>query len=540
MVMRVNRDLVDFDPYFLIGMGIKAAWTEKLIGDDWTLNPTVFAYTISFRPSDYVKGYVAESWEFTDPSTYVVHLRQGIHWQDIPPANGREFTASDVVYHYHRMYGGGDGFTKLSPSYSTYPMVTYLQSVSATGTYTVVFSWKTTNAEFITETMDALSNDHGLECPDAVKLWGDLNDWHHAIGTGPFILKDFVSGSSATLVKNNNYWGYDERYPQNKLPYLDGINVLIMPDNNTALAALRTGKIDVMSQMPFSSAQSINKTNPEILTIPVPKGQSPTVDPKNNVKPFNDIKVRQAMQMAIDIPSIANNYYAGTVDPYPASLTSKYMTGYGFPYPQWPQDLKDQYAYNAPAAKQLLADAGYSGGFKTDVVADNASDLTLLQIVQSYFADVGIIMEIRTMDSAAWSSFVRTNKSYDQLFFAVSGTAGFVFEPMRQLSFFETGMSSDVQNVSDPVFDTFDKLGMAATTIDELKQVLKDANERVARQHFIISLPQPNLYELCQPWLKGYSGQTHGVIGASIGPVLMGFYCARFWVDQNLKSSMGY
>ena len=60
-----------------------------------------------------------------------------------------------------------------------------------------------------------------IENPDAVKQWGNLNDWHHAIGTGPFILTDFVAGSSVTLVKNPNYWGYDERYPQNQLPYVD-------------------------------------------------------------------------------------------------------------------------------------------------------------------------------------------------------------------------------------------------------------------------------------------------------------------------------
>ena len=538
MVIRNNKDILSFDPYYVGGNNtIMSGWMQKLYADDWTLSPTVFEYKLDWRPSDFVKGELVESHEFTAPGTFIVHLHQGITWQNIPPVNGREFTADDVVYHFQRNYGAGSGMT---PSPLAIAAWKDLISVTATDKYTVVFKWNKANQEYILENMQAIGSDRGLEAREAVEKWGDVNDWTRAIGTGPFILKDFVSGSSAALVKNPDYWGYDERYPQNKLPYLDKVNVLIMPDNATALAALRTGKIDVMSQMSFSDAQSIKKTNPQILQIPVPKGQSPTVDPKNDVKPFNDIRVREAMQMAIDIPSIANNYYAGTVDPYPASLTSAYMTGYGFPYPQWPQDLKDQYAYNPTAAKKLLADAGYATGFKTDVVADNAADLNLLQIVQSNFADIGINMEIRTMDSAAWSSFVRTTKSYDQLFFAVSGTSGFVFEPIRQLSYFKTGMSSDVQNVSDPVFDTFEGKGMAATTIDDLKQVLRDANERVARQHFIISLPQPNLYELCQPWLKGYSGQTHGVIGASIGPVLLGYYCARFWVDPNLKKSMGY
>ncbi len=60
-----------------------------------------------------------------------------------------------------------------------------------------------------------------IENPDAVKKWKNLDDWHHAIGTGPVLLEDFISDGSATLIKNPNYWGYDERNPQNKLPYVD-------------------------------------------------------------------------------------------------------------------------------------------------------------------------------------------------------------------------------------------------------------------------------------------------------------------------------
>ena len=76
------------------------------------------------------------------------------------------------------------------------------------------------------------------------------------------------------------------------------------------------------------------------------------------------------------------------------------MKGWGFPYEEWPQDLKDEYAYNPTAAKKLLADAGYPNGFKTNVVADTAGDMDLLQIVKSYFAEVGIDMEIRPMESS--------------------------------------------------------------------------------------------------------------------------------------------
>ena len=541
ITLRLDRDIVNYDSYPGAGMSINAAFMEKIHCDDWTLDPAVFDYRIGFRPNNFVKGNVAATWEITDPGTYVIHLRPGIHWQDIYPANGREFVSDDIVFHYNRMYGLGGGFTKPSTFVSSASIFKNLKSITATDKYTVVFVWNTTNPEAIMENMQTSSSDQFMENSEAIKLWGDVSDWHHAIGTGPFILKDFVSGSSATLVKNPNYWGYDERYPQNKLPYADQLKILIMPDNATAMAAMRTGKIDVMSQISFANAQSIQKTNPEIVQLGIPMGQASTVDPRNDAAPFTDIRVRQAMQMAIDLTSIAKSYYLGTAEPVPASMTSRYMKGgYGFPYEDWAQDLKDQYAYNPAGAKQLLAAAGFPAGFKTTIIADAAADPDLLQIVKSYFSAVGIDMTIQTMDSPSWIAVVRNSKKYDQMAFPSSGDLGFTYEPMRQLNRYLTGYTANYNMVSDTVFDTFAPKALAATNVDVIKQALKDANERVARQHYVISLLQPTLFELSQPWLKGYTGQNNAFWGGTNGPQLLGFYGARFWIDQKVKLASGH
>ena len=272
----------------------------------------------------------------------------------------------------------------------------------------------------------------------------------------------------------------------------------------------------------------MQKMNPEILQIPIPTGTTSTIDPRNDKPPFNDIRVRRAMQMAIDLPTIARNYYSGTVDPYPSSLTSMYLKGWGFPYQEWPQDLKDEYAYNPTSAKQLLAAAGYPNGFKTNIVADATWDLGLLKIVNPYFIQVGIDMEIRIMNPAAYNDFVRVGRKHDQLAYG-AGTLGRTHVPFMQLHRFQTGDAiANSLMVSDPVFDAFYPKAMTATSVDEVKQVLRDANEHAARQHYAISLLTPKTFSLCQPWVKGYNGQFGATCGHMGSPQRLFFFPARF------------
>jgi peptide/nickel transport system substrate-binding protein len=239
------------------------------------------------------------------------------------------------------------------------------------------------------------------------------------------------------------------------------------------------------------------------------------------------------MQMAVDLPGIAKNHYGGTVEPYPSTLSSKCVkvwgNGWEFAYESWPQNLKDEYAYNPAKARQLLTDAGYPNGFKTNIAVDGGVDLKLLQMVKSYFTEVGIDMEIRPMVA---------NQKHDQLAYS-GGTLGLDVEPFRELPRLRTGYPLNTHlMISDPVFDSFFPRAQAAASLDETKQIFREANEYVARQHFAISLlPKPKNYSFCQPWLKGYNAQFGAT---SWSPPSLSFYASRFWIDQRLKKSMGH
>ena len=103
---------------------------------------------------------------------------------------------------------------------------------------------------------------------------------------------------------------------------------------------MRAGRIDVADQISPVLAAGMRKTNPEILQIDHPANTAATIDPRNDRPPFNDIRVRKAMQLAIDLTRHRKDYYKGSVVPYPSSLTSRDIKGLGFPYEEWPQDLQ--------------------------------------------------------------------------------------------------------------------------------------------------------------------------------------------------------
>jgi peptide/nickel transport system substrate-binding protein len=539
MVIRATRNLTSFDVYLSEKQtSIYGGWMERLVSDDWTLDPAIWDFRTPWHPAKYMKGQLAESWEFPEPGTHVIHLRKGVRWQNIPPANGREFTADDVVFHYHRMYGTGDGFTK--PNLNRVGIGSgNIISVTAPDKYTVVFKLRITNPETIMESLHGMGQDPCLENPDAVKQWGDLNDWHHAVGTGPFNLKDFVSDSHATLVKNPDYWGYDERHPRNKLPYVNTLKYLIIPDDAEALEALRAGKIDLLMGVSSLNAREIQKSNPEIVLVPMPRPQALTLQPANNKPPFNDIRVRKAMQLAIDLPAIAKDYYKGTVEPYPSVIVSRDMKGWGYPYEIWPQELKDEYAYNPALAKQLLAEAGYPNGFKTNVVADIEWDLNLLPVIKEYLAAVGIDMEIRPMEHNAMLTYVEIDRKHE-LVWREYGPLGHNYSPMGAINRLHSHHEPNWLGIHDPVMDAFFPKALAATNEDELKLISRDVNERVARQHYVVSLLQRSVFTLCQPWMKGYHGQIHSVWMGMGGPSRLSLYGARFWIDEKLKKSMGH
>ena len=140
------------------------------------------------------------------------------------------------------------------------------------------------------------------------------------VGTGPLILTDYVEGVSKTFTKNPDFWDYDEKYPENRLPYVDEIRALLMADEATRISALRTGKIDIIQHAGvvdignMDVIRSLQKTNPEIEVYSYYQRAFQVFGLNIRNAPFDDVRVRHALQMALDLETINDTYFGGFSD----------------------------------------------------------------------------------------------------------------------------------------------------------------------------------------------------------------------------------
>ncbi len=534
ITVRVSTLNQNWDPWFAGPFAGCQQQYESLFIEDWTLDRKIWPFLGGFVPDEYYVGALADTWEMTDPQTMTVHLREGVYWQDMPPVNGREFTADDVVYQYDRMFGIGSGFTEFSPFWFT--QAGYIAEVTATDAHTVVFSF--TGASALNPARLFAPGQYNWIAPrEAVEMSEEsqITDWENAPGTGPWEVTDFVSGTSVTYSANPNYWGYDERHPENKLPYADTLVLLLIPDAATAIAGMRSGQIDFMSDVAsWQQVASLAETNPEILQAQIPAAGY-TLDFRCDTAPFTDIRVRKALQMAIDREEIAQTYYGGTVDGKPAGLVFPGYTGWCTPYDEWPAELQAEYSYDPDTARALLAEAAADGvftpnaegGFDTNIIAASNSDLQLLQVIRGYFLEIGVDMAIEEMDPSTFSSFAMAGEQ-DQLTY--SSKTGVTFEPWIALDY-RSRIPTNYSFNSDPVYDAM--ILSFATIIDlaELKQAVIEADMYAIAAHWGVQVCPTATYNLYQSYLKGYSGEFISMRNYA--------YYARLWIDQDLKSSLG-
>ena len=384
--------------------------------------------------------------------TFTIKLRQGVKFSD-----GSDFNADAVIWNFDKMVEFGKASELSTPA-----------SYEKTDDYTIVMkfdSWANNWTDLIGEVR--------IYCPAAFEANGA--DWAaiNPVGTGPFVLAEFVQDSHMTYTKNENYWIEGK-------PYLDEVKVLFIKDSTTQVSAFLNGELDVLRN-PVNSAipklaasyQNVAANAPDLAGITYMMFCS-----GDEASPFYNLAVRQAVMHCVEWDAMTEGIYEGLGGTTPV-----------FAVPgAWSYDESiAQYEYNPEKAKQLLADAGYPNGFDTVITTndENPANNTAAVILQAYMAQIGINAEIKILTNADFNA-QKAEGVYDYGIMINNGSSKLDFTANYIRLYSSEGVNYKNMMLKPADYEEALFGARAATTLEEKKELLKTAARLFSHDYALV------------------------------------------------------
>lgn len=463
---------------------------------DARIRVTVLLYQGLFyeAPSGMAEPLLAESYEVSEDNTvYTIKLRPGVTFHD-----GSEMTAEDVVYSYNYIRNPDNG----SPGAGDFAMITDITEVDPR---TVEIRLSGPNSSILM----TLGNKYGGVVPAGFFDDPTAKDRMNAesVGTGPFKLVEFVPNSHIILDRNEAYW-------EEGMPYLDGIDMAVLPNSASMLVALTNGRIDLVAlNRPQDVEQVSGVEGVQVESWPS-LGQA-SIDLGQETPPLDDLRVRQAISLAIDKAEIMRasigerGVVLGTI---PAGLQEQW----GLPLDQVPMQGPD-----IEQAKALLAEAGMTDSVTLNLTTINGYDWMDAAAVtlREQLAKAGITVEIQRVDLGVWINNFRSS----QMGFTFNDWAS---QPDPNLLFYRHFHAkpdgADFRNWNNAEASALLDQGRAALTPEERKPIYQEFQRVLAETVPTIMLFSPDhitvrgqnvqnyvqhptgwYYGLARTWLQG-------------------------------------
>ena len=502
---------------------------EKLGIGNWAIDRAINPLTNPYLDPSHYTGALAQHWELVNATTFRFTIRDGVTWHDKEPMNGRPFTAEDVVFNFQRLSGTGP-FDEPPPTAGRFRQLPF-KVLEARGNQVHIEL-----AEPRADALPIFLDDEFafILPPEVITAHGDVADWRTLVGTGPFLLHEWVAGESLSYRRNPAYWGTDEKYPEHRLPYVDEFRIVIMPEPASWLAALRAGRVDYVGAnvatalQRFGEAADLLSANAELRAYRYYERSDQAFAMYVAQQPFDDIRVRRAMQMALDNETIAAAIYGGQAQTTPQGVIGRSQPGFIVPYERWPAELQRAYRYDAEAAEELLDEAGYPRG--TDGVRfsvplqwpawDEIGDYQRMAL--EYWRAIGVQVEVNTVPGRRWIALLGAGRLHG-LSPAVLGTSA---DPLGALQWQLPDHRWNRGQYDDPLYNESVAKAGAAATLEERKEAVRKADYRLIEQHWYTWGPSAPVFNVVQPWVHGFSGDTflgHGQANAVF---------ARLWIDR--------
>ena len=411
---------------------------------------------------------LAESWDISDDGLeYTFHLRQGVKFH-----NGNDFTAEDVAYTFHRMLTveGGVNTEFIDQIKGADELLAgetdTLEGVEVVDDYTIKVTLKEPFAGFLASISSPGVSIYDSEATEAA---GDQFGMDPAVtvGTGPFEFSSWSFNNQLVLTRNEDYWKGASGLP--------GVVIKIIPDTETQSMMFESGELDILDlDYAADSADRFTETYPDQI-VQGPRVGIVYFTMNFNKEPFQDVRVRKAVQMSIDRQAILDALYGGRGQVeqgiFPHGLI-------GFNPDQ--EEIK----YDPEAAKALLAEAGYADGFDMEIAADSSASDTMtmaLEIVSDQLAEVGIRAEIKNYDESTW---LETRKSGELGSFMSTWSADYNDPDNFIYTFFGNEEKTKIRSINYPDTEVMNRVAKARTIVNEDERLAeyKALEEKIAHE----------------------------------------------------------
>lgn len=339
-------------------------------------------------PNFAVAPDLAASFDQPDERTYVFKLRAA-KFQNIAPVNGRDVVADDVIKSFERQVA-------LKINASALAGVTKME---ATDKSTVKLTLDTPNADFL---WSLASNVCKVLPPETWAIKGDLQEGP-LIGSGPWLFKgEWQKGQQFTVARNPDFF-------EKGLPYVDSFSIFHLQDTATMVNALRSGNLEAIGVgITHLDLEPVKKDAPDLKIYDYSPGTTIEFGFKCDTAPFDDKRVRQAINKGLNRKEIYDAIYQGKMVMFTGMYTSE-------PANTLPAaELEKLYAYDPDGAKKLLQDAG-----KTNIEADllvpnylSGQVVQMSELVQAQMQKIGVKFNVKVMDGTAWIAQVRNSGQF--------------------------------------------------------------------------------------------------------------------------------